>query len=227
MKKEQNDLPKPRRPGKLVRLDGQRFGFLEVLSRERPVSGRFAAWLCRCDCGVEVIVSGDKLRRGKKKACCINGHRFSKGTSTGFTVLYPSEYSSWSNMHERCQNPKLKGFPNYGGRGIKVCSQWATFDNFLRDMGRKPDPKFTIERDDSNGDYEPSNCRWASKTEQTRNKRNSIYVTYQGKRRLLIDLLVDLGLSRARVVSRLKLGWSLEAAIALPLQKRGRKKTIA
>jgi hypothetical protein len=86
----------------------------------------------------------------------------------------------------------------------------------MLDMGRKPDPKFTIEREDVNGNYEPKNCRWISRKDQGRNKRNSVFVTYQGRRLLLIDLVEELGLTRNVVYQRLKLGWTLAQAIALP-----------
>src|ERR1700687_1687059 len=102
----ENQAPRPKRLEKIVRLDGQTFGLLTVLHREGR-AGRYVAWRCRCSCGAEVVVSGKELRRRKKRACGVNGHRFGKGTPTGFTVLYPSEYSSWSNMHQRCTNSKL------------------------------------------------------------------------------------------------------------------------
>ena len=129
-------------------------------------------------------------------------------------------------MRDRCLDPRHQKFPIYGGRGIKVCERWAEFKNFMLDMGRKPDPKFAIEREDVNGNYEPKNCRWISRKDQGRNKRNSVFVTYQGKRILLLDLVEQIGLSRQLVYERLKLGWTLAQAIALPLQPRGRKRGV-
>ena len=115
----------------------------------------------------------------------------------------------------------MHNFPRYGGRGIKVCPQWKTsFENFLRDMGAKPTPKHTIERKDNNGDYEPKNCRWATVGEQHKNMRTSVYVTYHGRRMLLIELVTELGLRRSVIYNRLKLGWPLDIALALPLYKR-------
>lgn len=152
------------------------------------------------------------------------------------TMQFKSEYQSWMNMRERCNNPNNKKYPIYGARGITVCERWNEFKNFMLDMGRKPDPKFTIEREDVNGNYEPGNCKWISRKDQGRNKRNSVFVTYQGKRMLLIDIVEELGLSRGLVYQRLKLGWTLAQAIALPNGSginRGRprgsykKKTIA
>ena len=133
------------------------------------------------------------------------------------TMQFKSEYQSWMNMRERCNNPNNEKYPIYGARGITVCERWNEFKNFMLDMGRKPDPKFTIEREDVNGNYESKNCKWISRKDQGRNRRNSVFVTYNGKRMLLIDLVEELGLSRNIVYQRLKLGWTLAQAIALPL----------
>lgn len=120
-------------------------------------------------------------------------------------------------MRARCLDPTNKKYPIYGGRGITINKRWDEFKNFMLDMGRKPDPKFTIERDDVNGNYEPTNCRWISRKDQGRNKRNSVFVTYNGKKMLLIDLVEELGLSRGVVYGRLQAGWTLAQAIALPI----------
>ena len=201
------------RPGVVARLNGQRFGALTVVSRAHNENG-YAFWNCRCVCGAECIVRGAHLRQGRRKHCGAAVHRF---RPPPLTVQYKSEYQSWTNMRERCNNPKHKKYPIYGGRGITVDSRWNEFKNFMLDMGRKPDPKFTIERDNVNGNYEPTNCRWISRKDQGRNKRNSVFVTYNGKRILLIDLVEELGLSRNIVYQRLKLGWTLAQAIGIPL----------
>lgn len=127
-------------------------------------------------------------------------------------------------MTERCTDPRHPKYEIYGARGITICERWNSFQNFMLDMGRKPDPKFTIERKDVNGNYEPKNCKWISRKDQGRNKRTSVFVTYNGKKILLIDLVDELGLSRSVVYGRLKAGWTLAQAIALPLQPRGGRK---
>lgn len=219
---QSDQLGRKLKPGVYARLTGMRFGYLKVLHRAGH-RGKFAAWLCRCDCGVEKIVGGNHLRRGKIRSCNTNGHRWKSPQTRlhgGLTVQFASEYRSWVSMRSRCFDPKNKKYPIYGGRGITVCERWFSFNSFMYDMGRKPDPKFTIERDNVNGNYEPGNCRWISRQDQGRNKRNSVFVTYNGKRMLLIDLVEELGLSRAAVYGRLKAGWTLAQAIALPLAVR-------
>lgn len=204
------------RPGVVTRLNNLRFGNLVVLRRAGS-QGRYAAWMCHCDCGVERVVSGANLRRGRIKSCNVNNHRWRfKRVEPGITTLYKSEYQSWRNMLDRCTNPESKKYAHYGARGITICERWSEFKNFMLDMGRKPDPKFTIEREDVNGNYEPTNCQWISRKDQGRNKRNSVFVTYQGKKMLLIDIVEELGLSRNNVYQRLNLGWTLAQAIALP-----------
>lgn len=203
----------PYHPGLIARLSGQRFGTLVVIGRSGNI-GKFAAWTCRCDCGTELRVGGNRLRQGRKNHCGAPAHKPKRPTP--LTAEYRSEYQSWTSMRERCTDPKHKNFKHYGGRGITIDPRWNEFKNFMLDMGRKPDPKFTIEREDVNGNYEPKNCRWISRKDQSRNKRNSVFVTYNGKRMLLIDLVEELGLSRNNVYQRLKLGWTLAQALALP-----------
>jgi hypothetical protein len=173
-----------------------------------------AMWLCKCDCGNEGVFGGSRLRTSTRTHCWNPTH---KARPKPLTVEYRSEYQSWMSMRARCFDPAHVKYPVYGGRGITVDPRWGSFKSFMLDMGRKPDPRFTIEREDVNGNYEPKNCKWISRKDQGRNKRNSVFVTYKGRRMLLIDLVEELGLSRNVVYQRLKLGWTLAQAIALPL----------
>lgn len=135
-------------------------------------------------------------------------------------------YRVWKTMHERCVQPANKRYKNYGGRGIKVCERWNDFLSFLSDMGPRPDGigRATIERIDNDGNYEPSNCRWASYKDQARNTRRSYRVTYRGENFVLSELIEKLGLHYGTVYYRIKeKGWNVDAAVDTPLLKGGRK----
>ncbi len=124
------------------------------------------------------------------------------------------EYQAWKNMRRRCYEPTNKRYARYGGRGITVCERWAEFANFLADMGRRPGPGFSIERIDVHGNYEPTNCRWATQKEQCRNRTSNRIVLFQGQRMTLVEAAERSGLSYAVVRARLsRLGWDLDDAL--------------
>lgn len=207
-----------------VRLQGLRFGALVVLkqvSRGRRVRG--AWWLCKCDCGKEVVKRGDRLRQGRVKTCALAGHSWLQHKPMTLPRLHPLEYSTWSSMRERCLNPKCESYPVYGGRGITICEAWSDFTAFLRDMGRRPTRKHTINRKNNEGNYEPGNCRWATRKEQARNTQRSVHIVYEGEQMLLVELTEKLGLDRQIVYGRLNAGWSLDEALTIPVKKYRKK----
>ena len=124
-------------------------------------------------------------------------------------------YDCFRNMHQRCSNPKNVGYANYGGRGIKVCSRWSIVDNFVEDMGLKPDG-LTIDRIDNDGDYTPENCKWSTPLEQGQNKRvykNARLVTFDGLTLSVSEWSRRTGINATTIEYRLGAGWSVEKAI--------------
>lgn len=130
-----------------------------------------------------------------------------------------AEYRIWCAMRERCSSPKHIEYARYGGRGIRVCERWDSFENFLADMGRRPSLEHSIERDDTNGHYEPDNCRWATRSEQARNKRTSIVLTHNGETHHVLEWAKKLHLSINTIRMRLK--QSRDAAFVLRPSRQG------
>jgi hypothetical protein len=130
------------------------------------------------------------------------------------------EYNTWVGMKQRCLNPNAHAYDKYGGRGIRVCEQWLSFAGFLADMGSRPEGA-SLERIDNDGDYQPGNCKWATRKEQARNTRNNHLVTAFGKSRPIIEWAEESGLSKHAIQMRLvKYGWSPEDAVSVPVNAR-------
>lgn len=134
-----------------------------------------------------------------------------------------ARYRIWQMMIQRCHNPRNKSFSKYGGRGIVVCDRWRDPANglsqFISDMGPRPD-RASVERINNNGNYEPSNCRWASAREQNRNTSQNQMITWNGETKCAVDWERSLGISRFTIYSRIRQGWPLERVLTPPRHTR-------
>jgi len=190
-----------------LELVGSKFGRLLVLSEE-PKRNQKTYWLCLCDCGNKKIVQGGHLVAGHTSSCgCYHKERTSE-CSPGGTVKHGQarrsghsiEYQTWSGMWSRCTDEKQKAFGRYGGRGITVCARWKSFAKFLADMGPRPADR-SLDRIDNNKGYSPGNCRWATKTEQSRNTRTARYVIFNNQKFYMAELATLLNVPRTTVTT--------------------------
>ena len=191
-------------------ISGQRFHYLVALKRvgRSPASGG-AIWECRCDCGNLTRVQLGALTHGHTYSCGCkrreliaqrkirHGH-CAQGTSS-------PTYSIWAGMIGRCENPKDRSFPDYGGRGITVCARWRLFENFLADMGERPRGR-SLDRIDNMRGYEPSNCRWATATQQANNTRSVLRVPFHGKMATLREVSDSTGMNIRTLRARIEYG---------------------
>lgn len=199
---------------------GATFGRLTVLDDGVRLVGKGGKYyFCVCDCGTKKLVRGDHLKLGRVKSCgCFNRDRQAalhtkhgqnkRGRTTAI-------YKIWQGMQNRCFNKNDVAYVNYGGRGITVCDRWRLFEKFYADMGDPPAGK-SIDRINNNGNYEPGNCRWATRTEQNRNKRGLVLLTIDGKTASVAEWAESSGLTDAGIRSRIKRGWSHKDAVKTP-----------
>lgn len=205
---------------KFIDLSGEIFGRLKVVS---VVSGR-KKWNCRCDCGEAVQVFTTNLRRGLTRSCgCINRELAMKRITHGMSKS--REYHCWQAMLSRCLHPKNIGFQNYGGAGIRVCERWRySFENFLADMGEAPFDGASIDRKENKGNYEPSNCRWATRRQQNNNKSSNRMIAIEGKIQSLAEWARELGVNPYSVSTRIQRGWDDADALLKPFNVQNRAK---
>lgn len=220
---------------------GDRFGRLEIINVV-PQKIRYGkrsrfVWACRCDCGVECYARGDQLESGRKRSCgCLmqetrvsnvrNAPRHKKYLVdiVGDRDL-AATYLAWSNMRQRCYNEKAINYQHYGGRGIRVCQRWVDdYEIFLSDMGIRPEG-LSLDRIDVNGNYEPNNCRWATREIQHNNLTRTKYIVFDeaiGPEKFNLGC-IQRGLDRNIIYGRLQAGWTIEDAMSVPVNKHDKE----
>jgi hypothetical protein len=197
-------------------LKGQKFNRWRVLEKSHTNKHGKIMWLCQCICGTNKVVNGADLRNNKSKSCgCWNNENILLINIThGNTKQHKltPEYKTWTGIKDRCNNPNNKGYKNYGGRGIKVCDRWLNdFNAFFSDMGKRPSPKHSLDRyPDNDGNYEPSNCRWATRHEQANNTRTNRWIDHNNIKKTLTNWAIHFNINPSTLHSKLKNGESFD-----------------
>lgn len=188
-------------------LTGVTFGLLTVIRQAPGRYHRYVLWECRCECGGARSFGSGRLLAGNARHCgCQSEVRRARVTSPTYQI--------WRGMWKRCTSEK--SHRRYAGRGIRVCARWRSFGNFLADMGPRPTPLHSIDRKDNDGHYEPSNCRWATQSQQLRNTSRSRSLTFNGETLPLLEWCDRTGITEKALRHRIERGWTVERALTQP-----------
>lgn len=215
--------------GKAIDLTGQTFGRWVVVKRAEKAKNGANKWVCRCECGTVRKVYGCALRKGVSKSCgCLHKEQLvimSKRTNTKHGCSKTRLYHVWNSMKQRCLNKNQKDYSNYGGRGITVCKEWAESFEAFRDwaLANGYNDELTIDRINSNGNYEPTNCRWVANIKQQNNKRNNHFLTYKGETHTVSEWAKKVGISVTALKQRLFANWTIEKALTTKLRETQRR----
>lgn len=216
--------------GKFQDLTGQRFGRLTVVERASdyvsPNKHKLARWLCRCDCGNNIIAIGCSLKRKSTQSCGCLQKELAANKHTTHSKYGCRLYRIWIAINQRCNNPKNNEFNAYGGRGITVCEEWNNNFQVFYDWALRNGyaDNLTIDRINVNGNYEPSNCKWATRKEQANNTRRNRIITYNGKTQTLTQWADELKISYATLSCRInRYHWSEERALSTTPMSNGGK----
>ena len=206
---------------------GDRFDRWTVIGKaETPTRAKQGPyWFCQCLCGTKRAVLATSLSTERSRSCgCLQRDgakaRGRKVQVHGERHPPTKEYRAWRAMKARCSNPNGPEYHRYGGRGVTVCSRWIhSYKNFLADMGRAPSPNHSVDRIDNDGNYEPSNCRWSTRTEQRRNSVDNKMLSFEGKSRCLSEWSEITGIKTATLWRRIyDHNWSIERALTTPVK---------
>jgi len=210
-----------------IKMTGRRFERLTVVAfgehKKYPCGSTGYMWLCECDCGKKTTVEGRALRAGITKSCgCLTSDvTRARSTKHGHAKRgnISPEYYSWSAMMQRCLNPKSDSYYLYGARGITICERWRDIHEFIKDMGPRPGPQYSLDRIDNNKGYTPGNMRWALSKNQANNRRNNRLIEYHGKLKSIQNHCDEHGVGRGAFQSRILNGWSVDKALSTPVKK--------
>lgn len=211
---------------KLKDLTGMTFGHLTVIERDRnhisAGGNKQVVWKCKCDCGNDTEVTSSNLLSGHTTSCgCMGSRRTIGMRSVTHNKSKDQLYSVWSGIKRRCFNPHEEGYWKYGGRGITVCDEWKyNFPSFYKWAVNGYAPGLQIERINNDGNYEPSNCRWATPKEQAYNRRNTVYLEYGGEKKNLWEWELETGIPATRIYDRIRKGWTVQRALTQPIRRR-------
>ncbi len=196
---------------------GEKFGGWKVVGFGGKDRYDKAMWICQCSCGTERKILGTTLRIGRSRHCrkCANVRHGHARRS-----LRSAEHKVWSDMRVRCRNDS-----NYAGRGISVDPRWSSFETFLSDMGPRPNAEFTIERIDNEKGYGPDNCKWATRLEQSNNRRTNRKITFGGRTLTLTEWAKEIGIYSSSLAKRLDKGWPLAKALEEPASSGNQHQT--
>jgi hypothetical protein len=207
---------------------GQIYGKLEAIEFLHIDKHRCRVWRFRCHgCGNENFSARAYIvQRGDTTSCNCHRRAVMAVANLKHGKWKTSEFKIWGGMIDRCTNENSPSYPGWGGLGVTICERWRhNFENFLADMGLRPSPKHSIDRHPNPfGNYEPTNCRWATWTEQARNRRNNRIVQVGGREMTFTEACSLAGMPYSTVHNRLRRGWTLERALAEPAHSNNGKK---
>jgi hypothetical protein len=212
--------------GKRIDLTGKRFSRLVAIEDCGKQNGH-RLWLCQCECGNKAVVATPDLRSGATRSCGCLCRATSSTLNRTHGLSKTPEYHAWYSMMARCYRETSHAYQYYGGRGIRICERWKVFEYFYLDMCPRPNAKDSVDRIDNSGHYScghcaecaakewPSNCKWASRLEQARNRRSLRLFSVGGQEQCLAALCAQYGAWDATVRRRLKRGVSIEQALGI------------
>jgi len=201
---------------KIIDMVGKKYGRLTVISKAESAKYGQTQHLCRCDCGTERIFQSANIRNGVSLSCGCLRKEITASRNKEFKHTHGMcksyEYKIWGGMITRCALDHPRNSSHFG-RGIKVCKRWLKFENFISDMGLRPSRLHSIDRINNDGNYEPSNCRWATKTDQIRNRTNTQYIEHEGEKRTIQEWADITGINYQTLYRRFRNGWSSHKAL--------------